>query len=41
MDNIVLLCKYIQTSELLPEEFSKRVPTDIDVPYIRDWEYVI
>ena len=36
MDNIALLCKYIQTSELLPEKFSKRVPTYIDVPYIRD-----
>ena len=36
VDNIVLLCKYIQTSELLPEKFSKWVPTYIDVPYIRD-----
>ena len=36
MDNIALLCKYIQTSELLPEKFSKRVPTYIDVAYIRD-----
>ena len=36
MDNIALLCKYIQTSELLPEKFSKRVPTYIDVTYIRD-----
>ena len=36
MDNIALLSKYIQTSELLPEKFSKRVPTYIDVPYIRD-----
>ena len=36
MDNVALLSKYIQTSELLPEKFSKRVPTYIDVPYIRD-----
>ena len=36
MDNIALLCKYIQTSELLHEKFSKQVPTYKDVPYIRD-----
>ena len=42
MDNIALLCKYIQTSELTPEKFSKWVRTYIDVPYITDLrEYVI
>ena len=40
MDNIAHYVatntEYIQTSELLPNKLSKRVPIYIDVPYIRD-----